>query len=131
MVSALAEGADRVVARRVLARAGNGLTAVLPMPPADYRKDFATDASQQDFTALLAAADEVVEMPAQPTRWQAYKAAGVYGLDRADVVLAIWDGLTARGVGGTAEIVAMARARRLPLAWIDGPDVSFENWAIG
>ncbi|TAK13406.1 MAG: hypothetical protein EPO35_10395 [Acidobacteria bacterium] len=130
-VSALAEGADRVAAHRVLARAGNALTAVLPMPAAEYRKDFATDASQQDFNALLAAADEVVELPPQPTRRQAYESAGAYGLDRADVLLAIWDGLTARGPGGTAEVVAMARARRLPLAWINGADVSYENWPAG
>ena len=39
-VSGLAEGADRLVARRVLARGGR-LVALLPLEPADYISDVA------------------------------------------------------------------------------------------
>ena len=35
-----------------------------------------------------------------------------------EVLIAIWDGQPARGPGGTAEVVALARDRNLPVAWI-------------
>jgi hypothetical protein len=57
-VSGLAEGADRLVAQRVLARPGGRLVALLPLDPADYVADFADVASVQEFTELLGAADE-------------------------------------------------------------------------
>jgi len=39
-------------------------------------------------------------------------------LDRCDLLLAIWDGLAAQRQGGTGAIVAEARRRGLPLAWV-------------
>ena len=39
-------------------------------------------------------------------------------LARADVLVAIWDGQGAQGLGGTGGIVAEARERGLPLAWV-------------
>ena len=52
------------------------------------------------------------------TREEAYLAAGLGVLDRSDALLALWDGEPARGRGGTAEVVAEARARALPLTWV-------------
>src|SRR5579864_7622317 len=39
-VSALAEGADRLVANEILKHRGSRLEIVLPLPPEDYRRDF-------------------------------------------------------------------------------------------
>ena len=36
--------------------------------------------------------------------------------------MAVWNGQEARGPGGTGEIVAAARARLLPLTWIEAAD---------
>lgn len=108
-VSALAEGADRLVARRVLARPGGRLIALLPLAPADYVADFADVASVEEFTELLAAADEYEVIEGAPsddwTREAAYERAGHAMLDRCDVLLALWDGEKGRGRGGTAEMV--------------------------
>jgi hypothetical protein len=108
-VSGLAEGADRLVARRVLARPGGRLVALLPLDPADYVADFADVASVQEFTDLLAAADEYEVIRGAPsddwTREAAYERAGHAMLDRCDVLLALWDGQPGRGRGGTAEMV--------------------------
>lgn len=108
-VSALAEGADRLVARRVLARPGGRLIALLPLEPADYVADFADVASVEEFTELLAAADEYEVITGAPsddwTREAAYERAGHAMLDRCDVLLALWDGEPGRGRGGTAEMV--------------------------
>jgi hypothetical protein len=50
--------------------------------------------------------------------------------DQCDALVAVWDGQPARGRGGTADIVAYARKKRRPLAWIkmQAPyDVAIEN----
>jgi hypothetical protein len=118
VVSALAEGADRLVARRLLAREGTRLVAILPLARDDYETDFGTDASRREFADLLARASEVVEVAPEPSRDEAYEAGGLAVLERADALVAIWDGQGAQGRGGTGGIVAHARERGLPLAWI-------------
>jgi hypothetical protein len=118
VVSALAEGADRLVAEAVLRRSGSRLVAVLPMPRSEYLSDFATPESRDEFMRLLAGAAEVVELPTSSSRTEAYAAANERMLDEADVLVAVWDGGGAQGQGGTAEVVARARTLRLPLAWV-------------
>jgi hypothetical protein len=114
----LAEGADRLAAHRLMENAGARLVVPLPLPRSEYEKDSATPESLTEFRRLLDRADEVIELPAAPTRNQAYEAAGLYILDHCDVLIAIWDGQGAQGQGGTAEIVAGARALKLPIAWV-------------
>lgn len=118
VISALAEGADRIVARHVLARPGAGLTVPLPLPKSDYLTDFQSEESRAEFLSLLQRADQVEEMSSEATREQAYEAAGEYVLNNSDVLIAIWDGRNAQGRGGTGDIVARARQRRLPIAWV-------------
>ena len=107
--SSLAEGADRIVVERVLRRPGNRLVVILPLDAEDYADDFGE--SVGEFDELLAAADEVEVVAAQPTREAAYEAAGRAVVDGSDVLLALWDGAGSRGQGGTAEIVEYARRR--------------------
>jgi hypothetical protein len=118
VVSCLAEGADRLVAEAVLRRPGSRLVAVLPMPRGELVADFATPESRAEFEALLARAAEVVELPPRTTRDEAYAAANEWMLDNVDVLVAVWDGVGARAQGGTAEVVAHARARKMPIAWV-------------
>jgi hypothetical protein len=118
VVSALAEGADRLVVRAVLKRAGSRLDAVLPLPKFDFLNDFATPDSKEDFLRLIAQADYVTGLPECATREEAYAAANERLLDDLDVLVAVWDGKDAQGQGGTAEVVARARASGLPLAWV-------------
>lgn len=118
VVSALAEGADRLVAHRLLAREGTRLMAVLPLSRQDYETDFETAASRTEFGDLLDKADDVMEIPPQPRRDEAYEVAGHAVLEGADVLVVMWDGQIPQGRGGTGGIVADARARRMPLAWV-------------
>ena len=108
--SSLADGADRIVVDRVLARGAATLVAVLPLEPDDYRNDFDA-ASAADFDRLLALAREVrVTGPDdRGSRESAYERAGLAVVDACDVLLALWDGGASRGRGGTAEVVAAAR----------------------
>ncbi|MEZ5117750.1 MAG: hypothetical protein R2737_15935 [Candidatus Nanopelagicales bacterium] len=111
VVTSLAEGADRLVAGRALARAGGAIEVVLPLPVEDYRADF--PGSAEEFAGLLAVAAsvQVVAGAAAGSREAAYMAAGRAVVDRCDVLLALWDEEPARGHGGTAEVVAYARDR--------------------
>lgn len=118
VISALAEGSDRLVVHRLLARKGTRLVAVLPLERRDYETDFGTEASRREFADLLARADQVVEMAPQASRDEAYETGGRVMLERAGVLVAIWDGQLAQGRGGTGGVVAEARTRGLPLAWI-------------
>ena len=118
VISALAEGADRLVAREVLARPGAELEAALPLPAREYLADFAAEASRTEFTELLGRAARVWLAPPGSSRAEAYERAGRHVVDRADVLVALWDGQPPRGRGGTAAIVAYARDHGVPVAWI-------------
>ncbi len=117
-LSALAEGADRLVVERILRRSGAGLRALLPLPRAQYLADFGTERSRREFLDLLARAEEVVELSPGATREASYEAVGIQVVDQCDVLIAIWDGEDAQGQGGTGAIVERARARGVPLAWV-------------
>jgi hypothetical protein len=134
VLSALAEGADRLVAEVGLAPPLCGaLHALLPFDVADYRRDNVTPGSLAEFQSLLDRA-EMVEYPAPPpgtappsgrggclegdARDAAYEWCGFQTVDRCDVLLTLWDGQPARGRGGTADVVAYARRAGKPLAWI-------------
>lgn len=115
VLSALAEGGDQLVAEEALA-AGIRLIAPLPLPPSLYVDDFASPAVRANFDVLCRRA-EVVLLPRlmdQPhhvigsrgaPRDRQYAKAGVYIASHCHVLLAIWDGNGAAGLGGTAQIV--------------------------
>lgn len=118
LVSSLAEGADRLVVWRGLQRQDVELEAALPLPPDEYMRDFSAD-SAVEFRALLARARATVVVGCGgrrgATREDAYLAAGLYLVDTCSSLIALWDGAASRGRGGTAEIVAAAESRGLPV----------------
>jgi hypothetical protein len=119
LISALAEGADRLAAREAL-RLGAELDVVLPFPREDYEKDFPDAVA--DFRELLSMArvftlDGLRDGGAAQT--ESYEAAGRFVVGNCDLLLAVWDGARARGRGGTAEIVSYAIRVGVPVWWID------------
>jgi hypothetical protein len=130
LVSSLAEGADRLVAEAGLA-AGYSLEAVLPFARAEYSIDFATPDSRSTFEQLLGRASAVFELDGvAEERVRAYQAAGFIMLSNVDLLIAIWDGDEAAGVGGTAQIVSRAIADGIPVIRLDPhrPDVMEIAW---
>jgi hypothetical protein len=118
VVSALAEGADRLVASEVLDRPGATLEVVLPTTPDEYEGDFVEAESRDEFRLLLHRAKSVTVVPAAGSRTANFERAGHAMLDQIDVLLALWDGKPARGRGGTAEIVKRAQKLGLPVVWV-------------
>lgn len=119
MISALAEGADRLCAAVGLEH-GASLIVPLPMPVEEYRRDFATEASRAEFGGLLAKAAKVLVFSDNGSdRPAAYLASTVYVVRNCDVLIALWDGVPTSGKGGTAHAVSY-KLKGLPDALVPG-----------
>ena len=130
VVSALAEGSDRIVAEAGLA-AGFGLEVVLPFGRTEYARDFETQESRTRFKQLLASASAIFELAGSAEeRPRAYEAAAFVMLANIDLLIAIWDGVEAIGVGGTEQIVSRAITDAVPIIWIDpaNPNAMQISW---
>jgi hypothetical protein len=115
LASPLADGADQIAAEAALA-AGFELQAVLPFPRADYLLDFEDEAARASSEALLGRAARILELPGDRTRpLDAYIMAGRATVAHSEIMVAIWDGLPARGRGGTGEVVEQALRRGAPV----------------
>lgn len=124
-VSPLAEGADRLAAKEIMAWQVSGdvdrpsLEAVLPLPEADYLQDFETQESRDEFRELLALAKSTHSLDKAESRKAAYEQCGQYVIHNCDVLIAVWDAKPAAGQGGTAEIVEYARKIGRSIFWIN------------
>lgn len=129
LLTGLAEGADRLVARLAVERFDAELVAVLPRAAGDYRQDFATAESKAEFDRLLGAARLVVTPPddtgpAEPT--DGYLWAGNFTALHAHLLIALWDGDEARGDGGTAEIV-QAKLKGRYAGWSEDEPLHYDE----
>jgi hypothetical protein len=144
VLSALAEGADRLVARVALAQ-GARLIAPLPMPREEYRRDFEPGlkpGNAAEFDELLAQAIAAPVMPFghgnsleavrtnSKKRAEQYRAVGLFITQHSNVLIAIWDGEESNmAVGGTAEVVKFTRegipldVSRSARASLDGSEI--------
>ncbi|HWF44717.1 MAG TPA: hypothetical protein VG537_08745, partial [Candidatus Kapabacteria bacterium] len=115
LLSALADGADRIGARVALEL---GLRLIVPMPvPKDlYEMDFDAP-SVEEFRKLLAQAEHSFELPLipdfsredilvhGPTRDQQYAQLGAYLATHSEILIALWDGIPRHLMGGTSQTV--------------------------
>jgi hypothetical protein len=123
VLSSLAEGADRLVARVALAH-GAQLIAPLPLPLEEYRRDFdpgLKPGNIAEFDELFAKAIAAPLMPLHggslelirsdaKKRAEQYRAVGVFIAQHCHVLLALWDGDRKDvAAGGTAEVVSFKR----------------------
>ena len=115
-LTSLAVGADQLFARSVLRNRG-ALHAVIPF--ASYETSFSTHWERQAYRDLLGAAADIQVLPKCATNEDAYLAAGKRVVDLSDVLIAVWDGLPARGTGGTADVVAYCRKQGTRLIHLD------------
>jgi hypothetical protein len=109
-ITSLAVGADQVLARVVL-ELGGEIYAVLPF--AGIERSFSAEELQAYRDLVNRATVEILDVPG--TDSDAYLAAGQRVVALSDLLLAVWDGMEAKGRGGTADIVALAVRHRVPL----------------
>ncbi len=115
LVCPLAQGADQLAAAIAL-DLGYELHAVLPFGRAAYAGDFVEPGGAERFADLLARAARVLELSCiRGEDVRAYGLAGRATVAHCDVLIAVWDGLPARGPGGTAEVVEFALRSGVPV----------------
>ena len=107
-LTSLAAGADQLFARSVL-DGGGRLHAIIPCER--YESAFADEIAIGSFRELLAASSKVETLPYDRPSSQAFFDAGKRVVDLADLMIVVWDGELAQGIGGTADVVHYARDR--------------------
>jgi hypothetical protein len=122
LISALAEGADRIAAHAALARHWR-MISPLPFKRARYEEDFPD--SVDEFRALYRRAVARHEIDGEKLAAEhgvsaaGYAAVGREIVAHSDVLLAVWNGKPPKGPGGTAEVCALALQKGAPVLWID------------
>lgn len=106
-LTSLAEGADQVFADILRAR---GVPFVAVVPSKSYESAFHSTTGRAKYLELLSLAKSTVELPFTLPSEQAFLAGGQYVALHCDVLYAVWDGLPAKGLGGTADVVQFAVA---------------------
>ena len=118
LLSSLAEGADRLVARTAL-ECGVDLYVVLPMERELYEQDFRSARSLDEFRDLMrnscdcgvVTAVDGDASPAGalgPARDHRYAMAGAFMVTYSQILIALWDGSSDEMLGGTSQIVRFA-----------------------
>lgn len=135
VLSALADGSDRLVADLAVETLHANLYVALPLPYEIYKRDFghvehlSNEASNEEFQRFVGRASIYFEMPlrfggaqlleqdndaGEAARARQYALAGAYIVSRSHELIAIWDGQDARGEGGTADVVGWRADGEVP-----------------
>ncbi len=139
LLSGLADGADQMAARALRAGETPGierrLEAILPFHLDAYADTFRDVGAAAEMRQLAGGADACFVLgdwqpPAHPGpvdaywRDQRYRTGGDLIVSHSDVLITVWDGLPAAGVGGTGDVVASAVRMGVPVIWIGPRDGS-------
>jgi hypothetical protein len=113
LITPLAEGSDRLVTD-VAMEMGIDLIVPLPMPQAEYEKDFSSADAVQAFRDSLDSA-RVIHLRTLPEaqgravtpadRDRQYAQLGVFISNHSQILLTLWDGKLSTATGGTAGVV--------------------------
>ncbi len=113
LITPLAEGSDRLVTDIAL-EMGISLIVPLPMPQADYERDFSSPAAIGVFRESLKHARVInlrtlPEAQGQPmlenVRDRQYAQLGIFISNHSQILLALWDGKASDATGGTSAVV--------------------------
>src|SRR5262245_26332954 len=117
-LSCLADGADQIFARAILDE--DGALEVI-VPAASYREALPEQA-HRTYDELMSRAATVIRLDYVESTARSHMDASIEMLRRADLLLAVWDGLPARSFGGTADVVSHARTTGTPVVviWPEG-----------
>jgi hypothetical protein len=110
-LSGLAEGADTIFAEAALTL---GLPLEACLASADIAENFAPGPQRERFARLVACSRTVHQLSFAERSNAAYMALGHWLVDSSDLLIAVWNGLPAAGLGGTGDVVDYARLRGHP-----------------
>jgi len=116
-VSSAASGADTLFVEEVAHRHLPYLL-ILPFSKTRFQQDFGP-ADWQRILPFIEKATHVEEVTGEESAEGAYMETGVMTVDRADVMVVVWDGNPAAGFGGTGDVMDYVRALGKPLLMVD------------
>jgi len=103
--TSLAAGADQLFAQALLDRR---IPYTVVVPSAGYELAFTDAAARQEYARFLGRAERCVTLGFESPGEEAYWAAGQEIVRLADLLIAVWNGAPAAGLGGTGDVVAHA-----------------------
>lgn len=103
--TSLAEGSDQILAEEVI-KTGGEIHVIVPFE--GYESAFKSDVSLSNYYRLLVQAKSVEVLSWQISDQHSYLLAGKKVVDLSEIVIAIWDGKKAKGLGGTGDVVEYA-----------------------
>lgn len=115
-LSSLAAGGDLLFAEACI-QLGIPLRVLLPMPVEQFREDF-DEPSWARVVHAMEAAIAVEVTGNNSSREARYYECGIRTSQQCDVLLALWDGESSRGLGGTGQIVSFAKAQGRAIYWL-------------
>ncbi len=104
-LSSLAVGADQLFVE-VLKDMHMRYIAIIPCD--GYEQTFTTSIDREKYNSLLQTAFEIVNLPFDKPSEEAFYEAGKQIASNSNMIIAIWNGQPAKGLGGTADIVKFA-----------------------
>jgi len=112
----LAEGSDQLFAGCVI-DAGGFLNVIVPCQR--YELAFTDQGALARYHAYLARAEQVINLSYPEPSEEAFWSAGKRVVEESERMIAVWDGRPSRGLGGTADVVALAResGRHVKVIW--------------
>lgn len=126
-ITSLAAGADQRFAQIVL-ELGGTIEVIVPFP--GYETRFVSEDDRSTYYYLLESARAVLTLPYVGSNDEvSYLDAGRRVVDRSDLLVAVWDGKPAAGLGGTADIVAYASSKSKKVIQINPVSGSVSEWS--
>lgn len=118
VISALAEGVDRMAAERGL-ELGYELQCPLPNRCEVYKKSFEYPEDTPQFCKLLAQATSIFEIDGSNSESsQAYADASRVMMHHSDLLIAVWDGKKTKYIAGTYATMQEARSKHIPILYV-------------
>jgi hypothetical protein len=127
-VTSLAIGADQIFAEIVMDLGGH-IQVIIPF--VGYERTFKTEADLHDYTRLKDLAAQVETLAPSPTEEVGYLRAGKRVVDHSELIVAVWDGKAAHGLGGTADVVKYAVTSRKRLVQLNPVTREMLDWEGG
>src|SRR4030095_3091882 len=125
-VSSVAAGGDLLFAEACV-QLGLPLRVLLPLQRDEFRADF----DEMDWVRVervLQCAISVDVTGEGSSREVRYYECGIQTVQQCDLLLALWDGESSRGLGGTEQIVSFARAQGRAIYWIHSSTGAVEKF---
>jgi hypothetical protein len=104
-ITCLARGADQLYAELIQ---NYHIPYIAIIASKDYQKTFTDMTSLKTFESLIKTAKEVKILDYEKANEQAFFDAGKLMVDNSDMIIAVWDGKPAKGLGGTGDVVRYA-----------------------